>query len=382
MRVLEEAKVAAKTLTAAAVHHSGARKVIASIRRMAAGGRRVVILGYHRVAADFEAERANAIESCIIGRRSFEAHVAFLAGNFELATMSRALDVLAGRATATRDLAVITFDDGYRDVLENAVPVLRDFRAPATIYISSGVVENGGHFPHDRLHALLVAWQGSERMRERIPQRARSVLEQARRQAGGGARQWVGHLIETRSPAVLEVLCDDLAEASDRLALPAPGTRALDWDGVRELAANDFEIGAHTVHHCVLTRLSPEARAYELRASKAAIEAAIGRPVRHFAYCNGYYNDAVIRAVREAGYVSALTTEDRLNFRGQDPYRLARRVVWEGSGRGPLGRMSRSMIACQLDEAWISLGLSRCVPGEQADCYAEEGAPQQARRLA
>lgn len=371
----------AKTLAAVAVHRSGVRSAIATTRRIAAGGRRVVVLGYHRVCDDFEAERQRGIESCLISRDTFRAHVEFLAERFELATMSRAVDVLARRTTATRDLAVITFDDGYRDVLENALPVLREARAPATLYVSSGVVDQAGFFPHDRLFALLERWVSDETMRQRASAYVLDALRFASRRGARTPKAWLYELIRHRTPAELERLCTELMSAGEAICVPASTAAALDWDGVRELQAGGVEIGAHTISHCVLTHLPYSEVEQELRRSREAIENEIGRPVRHFAYCNGYYNAQVIECLRRTGYASAVTTEDRLNVLGGDPYRIGRRVLWERSAHGPTGRVSASLLACQLDDAWSSLGFDSSESGER-EALPAEAAPANARRPA
>ncbi len=370
-----------KALSATAIEWSGLRWAVAFGARQVAGGRRVVIVGYHRVCADFEGERQRGIETCLISRETFRAHLDYLARRFDLSTMSRAVEVLAGRARARRDLAVITFDDGYQDVLENALPILREFDAPATIYVSSGPVTSRGHFPHDRLFALLRAFEESPAMRARVPAETRETIL---RRGQAGAKAWLHDLIRDETPARLEGLIHELAHASDVLARPPHRSLALDWDGVRALCDGGFEIGAHTVSHAVLTNLEPDAVEREIRESKAAIERAVGRPVRHFAYCNGFWNEAVIRALVRAGYQSAVTTEDRLNRLGDDPFRLGRRVLWEGSARGLQDRTSRSMLACQLDGAWTAFGLRRPEPGRMPEPVPVPlSAPQQGtRRLA
>lgn len=362
-----QAKAVAKELAAIAVHRSGARRGLAGVRRLVAGGRRVLVFGYHRVCDDFDEERGRAIESCLISQRTFRMHVRFLAERYELATMSRAVEVLAGRAAAPRDLAVVTFDDGYEDVLTHALPVLQEAKAPATLYVSSGVVGGGRHFPHDRLYSLLLVWGRSDTMRDRTPAWARRTLDEVSAEAPDEPRRWVYRLIREREPAELERLCDELASAAGSTALPPPSARALDWDGARALAAAGWEIGAHTIGHSVLTHLGREELDRELGESRATIEREIGAPVRHFAYCNGYYNRVVIDALVRHGYASAVTTEDRLNRLGGDPYRIARRVLWEGSARGIGGRQSPSLLACQLDDAWSALGFDASESGERPE---------------
>src|SRR4051812_13475688 len=94
----------AKELAASTIDHSGLRRLIGHGRRIAAGGRRIVVLGYHRVCTDLEAERTRAIESCLISQSTFAEHVEFLKRHFELTTMSRAVDVMTGATVSSRDI--------------------------------------------------------------------------------------------------------------------------------------------------------------------------------------------------------------------------------------------------------------------------------------
>jgi peptidoglycan/xylan/chitin deacetylase (PgdA/CDA1 family) len=77
---------------------------------------------------------------------------------------------------------------------------------------------------------------------------------------------------------------------------------------VREMDAYGIEIGAHTVNHVDLTKTGGTL-AYEVGASKAALEALVGHPVLDFCYPSGRYNPRVIQAVQAAGFDSATTTE-------------------------------------------------------------------------
>lgn len=363
---LQHLKPHARHTLAQVLHHSGARKAISRLRRHQAGGRRVVVLGYHRVCSDFESDQAGCIPSCLIGQDTFRQHVEFLQEHFELVNMSQALDVLMGRdkLPPNRDVAAITFDDGYRDLVDHALPVLSQLGAPATVYVSSGVISEGGWFPHDQLYSLLCDWNESARTRALCSGWANAQINEAKKSTGSQVRFWLGHLIRHCSPEVLDELRSELSSATAALPLPPPSARALDWEGLMQLKEGGFEIGAHTVGHRVLPHLSEEEILRELLESKSALEAVVGEPVRHFAYCNGYYDPRVIRALQRSGYVSAVTTEDRLNRHGQDPYRIARRVLWEGSARGPGNKQSAALLACQLDGTWASLGLSRPEPGE------------------
>src|SRR5262249_15906457 len=153
----------------------------------------------------------------------------------------------------------------------------------------------------------------------------------------------------------LERACEEIERVAPS-ARPTPSSAALDWDGVRALAASGLEIGAHTVGHSVLTHCPASEIARDVDQCRPTTERESRRPVRHFAYCNGYYNDALVRVLRDRGFASAVTTEDRLNRRGADPFRIGRRVVWEGTTRGAFGGASGPLVACALDDAWTALG--------------------------
>lgn len=363
-------KKRAKVAAAFAINRSGLRLAIQAGQRLRAGGRRVVVLGYHRVTDDFERERHLGIESCLISQQTFKQHVQWLSSRFELATMSRAVEVLQGRASAERDVAAITFDDGYADVLEHALPVLQALRAPATLYVSSAVVEREGFFPHDRLYALLRRHEQSAAMRLRTPPFTSALLDRPWHGTPKTAKQWLHDLLQERSPDEIERICDELTFAAENAVPKLPSSmKALGWAGVRALRDGGFEIGAHTTSHAVLANVPVELAEQDLIASKAAIERAIESPVKHFAYCNGYYNDDFIDALKRAGYTSAVTTEDRINRIGSDPFRIARRVVWEGTARGS-SHTSPNLLACQLDGTWSALGFDASESGRRPSAPA------------
>jgi peptidoglycan/xylan/chitin deacetylase (PgdA/CDA1 family) len=106
----------------------------------------------------------------------------------------------------------------------------------------------------------------------------------------------------------------------------------LGWDDVHALTGLGFSIGAHTVHHPILSRLSVEHARHEIAGSREMIESACGFTPKAFAYPNGKpedYSDGVQRLVREAGFTCAVTTRFGLNTRQTPLYELRRGGPWE-----------------------------------------------------
>jgi peptidoglycan/xylan/chitin deacetylase (PgdA/CDA1 family) len=98
---------------------------------------------------------------------------------------------------------------------------------------------------------------------------------------------------------------------------------------LRSLNSGGIEVGSHTVGHPRLTGLAPQEVRMELRSSKSQLEDVLGRPVEHFAYPFGNYNDAVRDAVADAGYSSACSTRWGKRHTASDLFAL-RRVEVQG----------------------------------------------------
>ncbi len=109
-------------------------------------------------------------------------------------------------------------------------------------------------------------------------------------------------------PAIMYVVTDrSYADWRDWGDNDAP--RLISWDKLRVMASGGISIGSHTRTHVDLTECTQSELESEVKDSKKKIEDEIGRPVRHFCYPYGYYNERVKDVVREAGYETACTTD-------------------------------------------------------------------------
>ena len=342
-----------KAALATALELSGAANLLREVARQASGGRRVVIVAFHRVVADFEREVRRAIPGLLIGEATFEAQLdALHRAGFEVAPLDFALQVLSGERTSRRDLAVLTFDDGYRDVHAHALPILRRRGLPATVYLASGCIGSGQPFPHDRLYALLL---DNLFCGERSGRRAEPTPEAALQCAALVERLIAGH-----SARALETLMDAMAtRPTGALApQPSPSSLPLDWAEVRTLAGAGVALGAHTVRHAVLVHEEAAAIEREIVESRQKIERETGQRVLDFAYPNGLFDPRVLAALGRAGFRSAVTTEDAPNRAAIDPLRLRRKTLWERTGQGAFGHSAR-LSRCQLDDLFGLLSLTR-----------------------
>jgi peptidoglycan/xylan/chitin deacetylase (PgdA/CDA1 family) len=357
----------AKTAAAGALVAAGAHRALRALRQIQAPGPRVLLLSYHRATLDFAESARDALPSMLVSAATLRRQLEQLGRTWEIVSVSEAARILAeGKRGPGRAFAAVTFDDGYADNHAVALPVLAALRIPATVYVVTGFVGTAARLTHDRLFATLreLARRGTPPRRAGLDLPLQALLSGC---AGHTPFATLDRLIaRLPQPRLLAVAAALEARTGIAPADLPPSTRLLDWEEVRDLASAGLEVGGHGVSHAVLPNLAPAEIHREVEGCRAAIAERLGRPPRHFAYPNGFHSPAVRRAVRDAGFDTGSTTEDRENVPGCDPFALRRKVLWEGSTLGPLG-FSAALAACSFDGVFAALRLSRAVPGERPD---------------
>lgn len=357
---------AGKQVAGAALDRSGARVRIADWDRKRSGGLRVQIFAWHRVVPDFDRMVQRVIPGLLTSTETFDRQLAWLRQNYRICTLDEALEVLSGRSSSAQDICVLTFDDGYRDFAEHAVPILRKHALPALVYVTTGIPESGLPLLHDRLYHLLrlAGRRGIDGSGAEGEERVIAALRRSLRIRDPiVALEW---LLETQPRQICIRVAEWLEkEMGERPEAALEGSELLQWEDLRGIEGA-VEVGAHTIDHACLPNEAPAEVERQLMGCKAELEERLGREVFHFAYPNGWYSPSVVRAVAKAGFRSAVTTEDRANHLGVSPFCLRRRSVWEYTSRGMIG-FSPSVNACNFDGTLRALGIAPWVPGERPD---------------
>ena len=283
-------------------------------RRMWADRGATLILTYHRVIEKWDDTLGYSQPGMVVTTSTFERQLTILKEDFDIVPLGALLSDGNAARRATRPRCVVTFDDGWRDNYDLALPILRRYDIPATIYLATDFIGTNRVFWHTELihwfiNAKLPSRLGDERAFRAYPAPVRHHLNRLARLEGPARRQDLDPLIE----AVKGLLDDDAIEALIHSLTTAAGTRPLalerslflDWEQVRQMAATGVEIGSHGCSHRMMTRLSAERASDELIRSKAEIERRIGREVNHFAFPYEDANGPLLAAAASAGYGTA-----------------------------------------------------------------------------
>jgi peptidoglycan/xylan/chitin deacetylase (PgdA/CDA1 family) len=211
--------------------------------------------------------------------------------------------------------------------LTHAAPILARYGLPATIFLTTGCIGTREILWFDRLALALKTTRQTELCVEGAP--ALSLGSTADRLRA--LRLALGHLKGLPDAGRRKTLEQWLHELGGG-PIDSPKRLMLSWDEVGVLQGLGFSVGAHTVSHPILSRLSPEDARREINDSKVAIERALGARPRAFAYPNGGaedVNELTVRLVREAGFTCAVTTRRGLNTSSTPLLELRRGGPWE-----------------------------------------------------
>ncbi len=313
---------------ARALHDSGATGAIFRFRTLKPAPY-LPILTYHRVG---ESSPSWELDQEVIDAtpEAFTQQMEFVRRHYHVIGVDELCEFVAG-ATLPANSIAITFDDGYRDNLQTALPILKKVGVPAIFFVCSDYIERRKVFWWDRIHYQLKRSRKAEieldyprpmklALGDEIDATISSLLRVVKDQFGLDLPRFLdalGRASEVEWSAEIErALADE---------------HILTWDDVRTLRKAGMDVQSHTRTHRVLQTLSPEDLEEELQGSKRELEEQLGNPVRAISYPVGLDikdSPKILEAIVRAGYQVGLTNVNGVNrFGAIDPYGLRRLVV-------------------------------------------------------
>jgi peptidoglycan/xylan/chitin deacetylase (PgdA/CDA1 family) len=277
---------------------------------------------YHSVLPD-PLLRADSLGGIIHFEAEFRAQMEVLAREFNPVSLDDVLKYVHEGKDLSKRSVVVTFDDGYADNYEVAMPVLNQVGVPATFYATVDCVEN-----------RRLPW----------PSRLRFAFRKTQRRVwcDSQGKSWPLNGPTQKEDAFLAAcdLCCQLSGPAQELfikrieqdleaCLPSEsGSLMMNFEDLRALRRHGHVVGSHTMTHPNMAYVGEDDALREFTESKRLLEQHLGTPIQHFSYpcpaLSPHWSSQTVALSRAVGYVSAVTTDSGLARHGDDAFRLKR----------------------------------------------------------
>lgn len=294
----------------------------------------------------------------------FDQQMRYVARYYAPVTAGDVVDALRNARPLPRRAVLVTFDDGYRDFLTHAWPVLRRHRVPALLFVPTGYPGSGAAFWWDELYELIMSTAQRE---VRLDPVGTLLLTTA--QERWIAVRILNRYLRPRSAdevaAAMEIMRRSLGPAreGDRLVLT--------WEELRGLMSEGLAVASHTVAHSSLPTLTLAQCEEELRNADCDLRQHLTRPTPLFSYPYGHRDGRAIPVLRELGYVGAFVSLFGHNpLDARDPYFMRRYAVdvsdtLSAVALSLVAPYQRAYAAARTVKRWRTGGLFGRTPAQQ-----------------
>jgi peptidoglycan/xylan/chitin deacetylase (PgdA/CDA1 family) len=283
---------------------------------------RLLVIAYHGLR---DAAPPPGWSWSLLPIRSFDRQVRYLHRHYRLAPLDTALGELFSGALR-EPTACITFDDGYRNNYTLGLDVLHRYRAPATVYLATGLIQTDRRLWTTELD---LAFQQCRRpIVDLRPLGLDAIALGDVQQRMAIARRVIGELKQL-PPQRRDPLMRHVRSELDVPVIADDGAYSfMTWDEVRSMEQSGWvRFGGHTVNHEIVQRLTDTQLAAEVGGSIKAVQSQVRDPSATFAYPNGGRGDFDERCgdvLRSFGCTAAVSTIEGLNGAHTDPFAIRR----------------------------------------------------------
>lgn len=249
------------------------------------------------------AKNAALDSGCITGiafhnpsKKLFKNSISWLIKNgFTFISVQQLVDILKNKVKAPNGAVWISFDDGWKQNIKNVIPILIEYNIPATFFITTGPVKNGG----------LFWWKLAEMDKDYLLKQYNMGKEN------------LYHIDEKRRKKIMGEIEERFAKDCDR--------EAMSVEEVKMIAKiPQISIGSHTVNHVIMPNCAADELKYEIIESKKTIEKWINKKIYSFAYPNGNFDGREKDILKKSGFELATTCKNKFISIKDDLYFVPR----------------------------------------------------------
>lgn len=287
---------------------------------------KILILAYHGISS----RTFNIPSDTHIPLKSFEKQVSYISRRYRVLRLRDVIAAILSNEKLPPNSAVITFDDGYKNNLSLALPVLEKHQAPATLFLTSGYIDSADLLPLD---LVFISFCCASLLEMTPIVHTLDPLDLSTSDNRYSSYQkTVKYLKRISGPVQKEIIRDLFSDLMPNKHKDYDAVvqefALLSWADVNAMLRSGLvDLGAHTANHSILTNLPIDKACVEIEDSIKTIREYTGAEIQTFAYPNGKENDfntLHIETLKKAGLVGAVTTNPTLNSPKPDLFRLSR----------------------------------------------------------
>jgi len=257
----------------------------------------------------------------------FEKCLAYIRKNFTVCT----LDAVIADPThkGTKPKAAVTFDDGYRDFIDHALPLLDQYKVPASMFVTTGCIDSGQPVWTYIMDSLFY---NTKKLSLKTGIELPALLTQtswpsAAERIGFGKK--IKQRIKYIPASERQVVIDCISNSFNDVQIP--GNLMMNWEEIKSIHQNGVQVGAHSVTHPTMDTLENEEDIQFELSSGERIREMTGIEAGIFSYPNGSYDERVTRLAQQAGYGAALAVNKRPAYKGEDRFAISRIELYNES---------------------------------------------------
>jgi peptidoglycan/xylan/chitin deacetylase (PgdA/CDA1 family) len=273
-----------------------------------------------------------------------ERHLDWIGRRYRFVDLDELGSCLETNHESNSRIAAITFDDGYQDFYDHALPLLRRKGIPAAVFVVTDYATNGRVPLHDKLYLLL-----NRRVRRPLHRVVGVAIPDI---SAMNAYDAMRALLEALPLDKLELLVGAWESENPISEQLLADFRPLSWETLERIHRSGVTIGSHTRSHILLTNETQPRLNGEVIGSRKEIQRRLpGNEVKHFAYPSGQFNEASVNAVATAGYRFGYTSCSHRS--SLHPFlTVPRTLLWEKSSLDSHSSFSGEVLDCQIHHAF------------------------------
>jgi peptidoglycan/xylan/chitin deacetylase (PgdA/CDA1 family) len=284
-------------------------------------GPSATILMYHSVLPD-PTQQADSLGGIVHSESAFRGQMELLAREYHPISLDETLKYLRDGEDLPKRSVVVTFDDGYANNYDVAMPILNELSIPATFYVTVDCVENRRLPWPSRLRFVFCKTKLAE---WRDPAAKSWSLSDSLH------REWAFLAACDRSCQLSGTVQEEFVRTieqnlqtclPDQLDSDQSGSPMMSYEQLRGLTRHGHIVGSHTMTHPNLAQIKEEEAYGELAESKQQLESQLGIQVNHFAYpcpaLSPHWSERTVEQCRALGYETAVTTNSGVTRSGDN----------------------------------------------------------------